>query len=258
MLVWTMRELRQDNVGLQGPLERPRPATPQLEEAPMSTFFYALEITKPEDVIPHLAQQGRHWKKGYSAYELAHSWVNAGGIPNPVRAALDTCPDYAGAELVEGLFERDVDLRTPGRRSQTDLLAFVRLARGNAVIAVEGKVEEPFDDLVWKWNDRSPGKVRRLNALCASLGLQGSDVGNLRYQLFHRTASAIYEAQRYGTGRAIMLVHSFSEADTSFRDFQEFSEAMEIPVRAVNQVSEERECEGVRLRLAWVKDRPSG
>ena len=96
----------------------------------MSRFFYAQEIARPEDVIPHLAKQDLHWKKGYSACELAHvSRVNADDIPPSVRSVMDSCPDYAGAHLVEGLFERDVDLRTPGRRSQTDLLAFVNLAK---------------------------------------------------------------------------------------------------------------------------------
>ena len=223
----------------------------------MGRFFYAQEIGKPEDVIPYLAKQERHWRKGYSAYELAHSWLDAGDIPASVRSVLDTCPDYAGAHLVEGLFERDVDLRTPGRRSQTDLLAFVKLAHGNAVIAVEGKVDEPFGQLVSTWNDRTPGKKRRLEALCASLGLRVADVGDIRYQLLHRTASAIYEAQRYRTNRAIMLVHSFSIADTSFRDFQAFAALKRTPIPTVNRVSEERECEGVRLRLAWVKDRPA-
>lgn len=222
----------------------------------MSRFFYAHEISKPADVKPHLAQPDRHWKKGYSAYELAHSWVHAGDIPVGVRTVLDTCPDYAGAHLVEGLFERDVDLRTPGRRSQTDLLAFVKLTHGNAVIAVEGKVEESFGQYVSAWNDHSPGKKRRLEALCVTLGLRVADVGGIRYQLLHRTVSAIYEAQRYRTKRALMLVHSFSRTDTSFDDFQAFAALLGTPVQTVNQVSEERKCEGVRLRLAWVKDRP--
>ena len=100
-------------------------------EEPMSRFFYAHEIAKPEDVIPYLARQERHWKKGRSAYELAHAWVHADNIPASVRAVLDTCPDCAGAALVEGLFEREVDLRTPGHRSQTDLLAFVQFVHGH-------------------------------------------------------------------------------------------------------------------------------
>ena len=124
----------------------------------MSRFFYAEEITRPEDMIPRLAKQERDWKKGYSAYELARSWIDVGDIPASVRSVLDSCPDYAGAQLVEGLFEREVDLRTPGRRSQTDLLPFVKLAHGNAVIAVEGKVDEPFGNLVSTWNSGNPGK----------------------------------------------------------------------------------------------------
>ena len=176
--------------------------------------------------------------------------------PPTVRSVLDTCPEYAGAQFVEGLFERDVDLRTPGRRSQTDLLAYLKLAHGNAVMAVEGKVEESFANVVSVWND-SPGKQRRLEALCASLGLRVTDVGDIRYQLLHRTASAIYEAQRYRTRRALMLVHSFSATDTSFRDFQAFTALMGTPVQTVNRVSGESECEGVRLRLAWVRDQPS-
>ena len=222
----------------------------------MSRLFYAKEIAKPEDVIPYLAKQEHHWKKGYSAYELAHSWVNADGIPTTVRLVLDTCPDCAGAALVEGFFERDVDLRTPGRPSQTDLLVFAKLAHGNAVIAVEGKVDEPFGDLVSKWNN-TPGKETRLEALCASLGLSIPNVAATRYQLLHRTASALYEAQRYQVKRAMMLVHSFSEANRSFQDFQAFAEIMGMPVGDVNQVSGERECEGIRLRLAWVKDTPT-
>ena len=223
----------------------------------MRRFFHAHEITKPEHVIPHLARQKRHWKKGCSAYELAHSWVNAANdIPASVRSVLDTCPDYADAALVEGLFERKVDLRTPGPPSQTDLLAFVKSVHGYTVIAVEGKVSERFDDVVSTWNDRSQGKECRLNALCTTLGLRVADIGGIRYQLLHRTASAIYEAQRYQVERAIMLVHSFSVTDASFCDFQAFAKAMGVPVQSVNQVSEERKCEGILLRLAWVKDQP--
>ncbi len=222
----------------------------------MSRFFYAHEITEPEDLIPYLARQERHWKKGCSAYELAYSWLSADDIPVPVRSVLNTCPEYAGAALIEGLFERDVDLRTRGRRSQTDLLAYVTSDHGNAVIAVEGKVNESFDKLVSTWNDHSRGKERRLEALCASLRLRVTDVEDIRYQLLHRAASAVYEAQRYRTARALMLVHSFSATDTSFDDFQRFARAMGVPVQSVNQVSEERECEGIQLRLAWVKDEP--
>ena len=109
-----------------------------------------------------------------------------------------------------------MDLRTPGEPSHTDILAFVKSYCGYAVIAVEGKVAEPFDELVSAWND-SPGKAYRLERLCASLGLSVDAVGDIRYQLLHRTVSAIHEAQRYRTERAIMLVHSFSARDALVR-----------------------------------------
>ena len=67
----------------------------------MTRFFHAQEIAKPEEVIPFLAKQERHWKRGYSAYELAHSWVNADDIPGQVREVLATCADYAGVTLIE-------------------------------------------------------------------------------------------------------------------------------------------------------------
>ena len=54
-----------------------------------------------------------------------------------------------------------------------------------------------------------------------------------------------------------MLVHAFSLTNASFVDFQAFAELMGTPIPAVNRVSEERQCEGLRLRLAWVKDRPT-
>ena len=97
------------------------------------------------------------------------------------------------------------------------------------MIAVEGKVGESFNDPVSAWNDNSPSKAHRLERLCASLRLQVDAVGDIRYQLLHRTVSAIYEAQRYRTERAIMLVHSFSAVDASFGDFQRFAATMGVP-----------------------------
>ena len=174
-------------------------------------FFYADPITKPEDVIPRLAKQKMHWKKGYSAYELAHSWVRAKGIPCPVAAVLHQVADFRRMELVEGFFEKDTDLRSREQPSQTDLLALIGDGDGFAVLGIEGKVDEPFGPLISEWLvNASPTKQTRLSELRKTLGLTGCDVSNLRYQLLHRTAAAIYEAQRYKVRRAVMLVHSFS------------------------------------------------
>ena len=124
-----------------------------------------------------------------------------------------------------------------------------------AVIAVEGKVEESFAEIVSDWND-STGKQRRLESLCNTLHLNAAEAGRLRYQLLHRTASAIYEAQRYRSRHALMLVHSFSKTHRWFDDFAAFSRALQMPLDQPGQCSVARMLGGVSLRLAWVSDVP--
>lgn len=226
-----------------------KPNVPQL-------FYHASDIAKPEDVIPHLGKGERHWRKGRSAYELAHSWVCSVGIPVPVRDVLALTEDFRGARLLEGMFEKETDLTTKGRPSQTDLLVLCRCAAGIGVIGIEGKVDEPFGPLVGDWRDGSPGKKRRLKSLCSMLVLCPDAVDELRYQLFHRTAAVLLEAQRYEADAAMMLVHSFSEQAAGFADFQAFADRLGAPVDGPGQVSQAIERRGVRLTLGWVADAP--
>jgi hypothetical protein len=213
-------------------------------------------LVKPEDVIPHLAKQELHWRAGYSAQELAVAWSSSGNdFPAVVRAVLNTAPEYAQAEFVDGFFEREVELGSPGRNSQTDLMVIAGLDDELGIIAVEGKVEESFAELVMDWNS-TRGKQRRLERLCETLGLDAAQVGGIRYQLLHRTASAIYEAKRYRCRHALMLVHSFSPTHRWFEDFAAFSCAMCLPIKQPDLCSSAKACEGVSLRLAWVADMP--
>jgi hypothetical protein len=213
-------------------------------------------LLKPEDVIPHLARQDSHWRAGYSAQELAVAWSGSeNDFPASVRAVLTTAPEYALAELLDGFFEREVELGSPGRNSQTDLMVIAGLADELGVIAVEGKVEESFSELIKEWNTTA-GKQRRLQGLCDTLGLNVSGIGDIRYQLLHRTASAIYEAKRYRCHHALMLVHSFSSTHRWFDDFAAFSRVMGLPLETPGHCSSARVCQGVSLRLAWVADQP--
>ncbi len=213
-------------------------------------------VTKPRDVIPHLAKQEAHWRAGYSAQELAVAWVQAGkSFPKRVQSVLDTAPEYVGAELIDGFFEREVELGTAGRNSQTDLMVIAGLGSELGIIAVEGKAEESFAELIADWN-KTPGKQRRLESLCGTLELELADVERLRYQLLHRTASAIYEARRYRSRHAMVLVHSFSKTHRWFEDYVQFAAAMKMPLERPNTCSPARFLAGVQLRLAWVSDLP--
>ena len=158
-------------------------------------------------------------------------------------------------QLVDGFFEREVDLGTPGRNSQTDLMVVAGIGRELAIIAVEGKAEESFAEIVSVRNN-SAGKQQRLEHLCNTLHIDPAQAGPLRYQLLHRTASALYEAERYRSRHALTVVHSFSMTHRWFDDFAAFSRALQMPLDQINQCSVARMFAGISLRLAWVSDVP--
>ena len=225
---------------------------------------FHIKIEKPEEIIPRLGKQELHWKQGRSAYELATLWTRSAGLPASVRAVVEQADGWETPRLLEGIFERETPMPGRGRPSQTDLLAIVALAGGNAIIGVEGKVDEPFGSTVKKWLGEAPDTNRhlRLEGLCLTLGLDRLSVGSLYYQLLHRTCAAIYEAKRFGYSRAMMLVHSFAAVSAPtgfpacFPEFRDFAEAMGMPVAIPGSVSLPKECYGIEVRLAWVTDQP--
>ncbi|MHA1811878.1 MAG: DUF6946 family protein [Candidatus Thorarchaeota archaeon] len=122
-------------------------------------------------------------------------------------------------------------------------------------MTVEGKVAEGFSKLVADWlaTPNESNKTVRLQYLCDVLGLQVSEVLGLRYQLLHRTASALIEAGRFGAATAAMLVHSFSEANDGFDDFCDFAHVMGVDPH-LNGVGEGRPIGGRKIILGWVRE----
>lgn len=225
----------------------------------MTKFFARRPIVTLDDWRILLPE--KHWRKGYSAYELAYSWLSADGFPPRVRNVLDTADrmELSGLEVIEAFPEHQVQLDTPVRPAQPDLLVLAKGHMGFVCIAVEGKVAEPFDKLVREWKT-SPGngKRNRLSFLCRLLGLSEEKTDDLRYQLLHRTASAVLEAKRYGAICAVMLVHSFSPEDASIADYSHFGSMLGIPPPdlTANRVGGPVTVHSVPLFLAWVRDVP--
>jgi hypothetical protein len=154
-------------------------------------------LTEPEDVVQHLGRKEKHWKEGRSAHALAYAWYDRIGFPPAIDEALRSIGIFKSARLIDAFLERQTDLGSSGRPSQTDLLAIVGLDDGLAILAVEGKAGESFGKYVHKWRDGSDEKEERLKGLCKILGLSPKMAMPLRYQLLHRAASAVLEARRY-------------------------------------------------------------
>lgn len=57
-----------------------------------------------------------------------------------------------------------------------------------------------------------------------TIGLSGELSGSIRYQVLHRAASALIEAERFRADTALVMVHSFSSEDLGLPDFQAFTQ----------------------------------
>lgn len=215
----------------------------------------AVPLRKPEDVIPHLGKV-THWRQGRSAKAVADSWFQANDVPPRVRAVLETAEDLRGVELIDAWLERSTDLQDQrGTASQTDLLAILGIDDKLIILGVEAKVDESFGPLVADWLGASAkGKVERLAKLCALFEMPPETAGELRYQLFHRTAAVIYEARRYRCKKAILIIQSFCPNATGLSDFLAFFERIGIRGAVRDTLSSSRVFGGVELRVGWASD----
>ncbi len=87
----------------------------------------------------------------------------------------------------------------------------------------------------------------------APAGLEEADILDLRYQLLHRTAAAILEAQRFAAHHALMLVHSFSAEDAWLDDYQAFAQRMGARDADADAIVVVGERGGIPLYLSWIR-----
>lgn len=207
--------------------------------------------TGPDSWVGLLADPVKHWRIGFSARTLAHCWENASGLPLEMKSLFG-----ADAELLIGVPEHKVNLPGGGRPSQTDLFALLRRGEETIACAIEGKVDEPFGPTIAEWlTDSSPGKSKRLAYICALLGLAQPLPPTLRYQLLHRSASAVIEAGRFKTDEAAMVVHSFSPTAMSFGDFASFVSLYGVAAER-DRLATVRLPSGLAMHLGWATGDP--
>lgn len=193
----------------------------------MTQFYGMLRLASADD-WKGLAGAGK-WVATRSAFELAYAWHDAGGFPQVVTNAFE----QSGHEVLRRLVldvafvEKPVFLDTLIGPSMNDLMGYAHNGAGEQiVVAVEGKTDETFGLPIASWvkGDRliprpediaRPSRLRRLKFLAEQLGIEIEADTVLRYQLLHRTASALLEGALYGAAATVVIVHSFDVADAA-------------------------------------------
>ena len=151
-----------------------------------------------------------HWKTGYSAKSAAESWENAEGLPTEIVSAFNQHESFRNSEMLLAIPEFKVALPGGSRPSQNDLLVVTSNEKGLTVITVEAKVDEGFDKMVKDWlKEASDGKDERKKYLLNTINFQNIEIDHLRYQLFHRLASAVIMAKKFHANKALMIIQSF-------------------------------------------------
>ena len=74
----------------------------------------------------------------------------------------------------------------------------------------------------------------------------------IRYQLLHRTTSAVLAARQFFAQAAVMLVHSFSPTDRWFEDFVAFARLFKASPR-IGELVHAGQCGQTQLFLGWCK-----
>lgn len=96
-----------------------------------------------------------------------------------------------------------------------------------------------------------PGKLQRLAYLADVLGLSQPVPDEIYYQLLHRTASALIEAERFQATQSVMLVHSFSPSNRWFEEFKAFVALYGVEAEMGKLITVGAK-NGTPLHLAWI------
>src|SRR5258705_1945465 len=138
-------------------------------------------IVNATDLREYLQEHLKYqYQDKFSMAEAAKCWVSAGGrLPKAIADLVGT------NELVSAHFEFPTAV-WGGGTAMTDVMAFLP----DCIIAVEAKVDEPFDDLVSAWitrdakNSNSPPHRRKvIERYAEALKVEVGQLSQIRYQL---------------------------------------------------------------------------
>jgi len=212
----------------------------------------------PESWQRLLAEPIKHWQPGFSAMSTALSWEGANGLPPEIHSLFKNAEDVAmrDATLALAIPEYKVDLAGGTRPSQNDVFALLSCTGGLISMMVEGKAREDFDVPLGVWKERTSesGVKARLAHITDNIGITNPLPDDVRYQLLHRTASAVIEARRFHAKYAVVVIQSFvsNDDENHYSDFCKFIRLYESsPIKdALIELSRPHGC---KIFAGWVQ-----
>lgn len=213
-----------------------------------------IPTTNAESWKSFLAQPEKQWKDGFSAKSAAELWEKTGDLPKEIVKAFNQNETFKNSEMLLAIPEFKVELPGGNNASQNDLLVITTNPNGLSIITVEAKVNEDFGQTIKEWKkEASDGKKERLEYLLDTINFQGKEFDNLRYQLFHRLASAIIMAEKFHAVNALMIIQSFQVDDNKnhFSDYQNFISVYNVePIKEhIQRISS---VNGIDIYVLWV------
>ena len=203
-----------------------------------------------------LVDKTKQWQKGFSAMETALSWEKADGLPTEIKKILSHDAEFKGAELLLAIPEYKVSLPGGSSPSQNDVFAILTSKKSLTVMTVEGKAKEDFDKTIdnWKNSVSETGVDKRLGFLVETIGLKDQEIDSIRYQLFHRLASAVIMAEKFHAKNAVMIIQSFNDNDKQnhFDDYAKFIALYGIQNAEKSKLYQLKVLEGITIYAGWV------
>lgn len=205
-----------------------------------------------------LASPDRQWKRCFSAFETAVSWEHAArkdsGLPAPIEKLFRES-GYSEPLLVFAVAEHKVDLASEGADSQSDVWAVVKTSAGMLSLTVEAKAKEAFGNenlehwlVAGKSEDSTINRQKRWEYIRSHLPKSDSFLA-IRYQMLHRCAASVMEANRFGFQHAAFVVQAFETPDKSFQDYALFCQALQVP--AIRGGMAKTSMAGISLSVGW-------
>lgn len=170
------------------------------------------------------------WTPERSAMETARAWlsVTSPRLPLAVESVLESHPDFEPCLEWSGEPEARLPFDELGEPRNSDLLLVCRDSRGPFLIAVEGKADETFGELIpnalaaaveAKLANAQSNAVLRIEQLTAALlgkrTVREPHLRAIRYQLLTAAAGALAESKRRSISRTVLLVHEFVTSKTA-------------------------------------------